>query len=93
MTLAAARASRKKRSMTIGGGGELGREDLDGDALAERKVLRLVHGGHAAAPDLARDPVLADQDGPDRDLRLVARHLVAGKCYAVSLRNEKAYGR
>ena len=54
-----------------GGARELGREHLDGDPLAEREVLRLVDGGHAPAPDLARDLVLAEKNGPDRDLRLV----------------------
>ncbi len=37
------------------GGGQLLREDLDRDALADVDVRRLVHGGHAAAAKLAGD--------------------------------------
>jgi hypothetical protein len=54
-----------------GGGRQLGREHLDGDALVERDVQRLVHRGHTAAPDFPAHAVLADEDGADRDLRLV----------------------
>ena len=53
-----------------GGVRELGGEHLDGDALADVDVLRLVDGGHPPAPELARDPVLADEQGTDADLVL-----------------------
>jgi hypothetical protein len=48
---------------------QLLREHLDGDALADVDVLGLVHGGHPATPDFARDLVLPRQDGSYRDLR------------------------
>lgn len=37
-------------------------EELQGDALADRDVGRLVHRAHAAAPDQALDPVLVSDD-------------------------------
>ena len=49
---------------------ELGSQDLDGDPLADVNVLRLVDRGHAAASELAYDPVLAHEERTDADLVL-----------------------
>ena len=53
-----------------GGVRELGGEDLDGQLLADADVLGLVDRGHAPAPELARDLVLAHEQGTDADLGL-----------------------
>src|SRR6185312_13879254 len=50
---------------------ELRGQHFDRDALVQRDVDRLVDGGHPPATDLARDLVLADENGPYGDLRLV----------------------
>ena len=50
---------------------QLGREHLDGDFFAERRVLSLVNGCHAAATDFAGHPILPNQEGSRGDLRLV----------------------
>src|SRR5262249_53997898 len=51
--------------------GQLLGEDLDGDALADVDVGRLVNGSHASPADLAGDAVLARKDATYGDLRLV----------------------
>jgi hypothetical protein len=46
--------------------GQLLREDLDRDTLADVDVLGLVHGRHPPAAELPRDAVLAGDDGAER---------------------------
>ena len=55
--LAAAWASRRKRSTNVGSRAKLGREHLDRDVAVELPVAGEVHVGHAAARDLADDLV------------------------------------
>jgi hypothetical protein len=53
--------------------GELGGEDLDGDALADVHVLGFIDRGHAASADLLGDPELTIEDGSDGNHRGVIR--------------------
>ncbi len=48
---------------------QLGREHLDRHRLTDADVLGLVDDRHPAAPDFARDAVLADEQGSRGDLR------------------------
>ena len=57
----AVRASRRKRSRTIGVVGEVRRQRLDRDAAVEAKVAREVDDAHAAAADLALQLVLSGE--------------------------------
>src|SRR5262249_49277763 len=58
--------------------GELRGENLDRQLFSDADVLRLVHGRHAAAPQLAGDLVLAHEQSTDPDLvlRLYGGHFL-----------------
>jgi hypothetical protein len=50
----------------LGGGDEIGVEELEGDALIQHEVRRLEDDAHAAAAQLPLDAVLAGDEGSDR---------------------------
>ena len=47
-------------------GGQLGVEHLERDRAVVAEVLRQVDGGHAAAPELALEPVAVGEGGLER---------------------------
>ena len=57
---AAARASRRNRSQQLGVEPRVARQDLQRHVPAQRVLLGLVDHAHAAAADLAEDPVVAE---------------------------------
>ena len=54
-------------------GGKLARHDLDGDALVEAQLDRLVHGPHSTLAKQTSDAVRAFQDGPRQASRCLFR--------------------
>ena len=83
---AAARASRRNRSREPGVEPRVARQDLQRHVPAQRGLLGLVDHAHAAAADLAEDPVVADL----ADRRAVGRLAVGERAGGVAGPGQRA---